>query len=40
VSVVFAALMGWLWLREGFGARRTLGAICIFAGILVIALLG
>jgi drug/metabolite transporter (DMT)-like permease len=40
VSVVFAALIGWLWLGEGFGPTRTLGATCIFAGILVIALLG
>lgn len=40
VSVVFAALIGWFWLREGFGLRRTLGSICIFVGILVIALLG
>jgi drug/metabolite transporter (DMT)-like permease len=40
VSVVFAALAGWLWLREGFGRMRTLGALLIFSGILVIAILG
>ncbi len=40
VSVVFGALAGWLWLGEGFGALRTLGALFIFAGILVIAVAG
>jgi drug/metabolite transporter (DMT)-like permease len=40
VSVVFAALVGWRWLGEGFGGLRTLGALLIFAGILVIAILG
>ena len=40
ISVVFAALVGWRWLGEGFGAVRTLGALMIFAGILVIALVG
>ena len=40
VSVVFAALVGWRWLGEGFGSLRTAGAALIFAGILVIALVG
>lgn len=40
VSVVFAALVGWRWLGEGFGAMRTAGAVLIFLGILVIALAG
>jgi drug/metabolite transporter (DMT)-like permease len=40
VSVVFAALVGWRWLGEGFGAARTAGAMLIFAGILVIAVAG
>src|SRR5436305_4563499 len=40
VSIVFAALMGWLWLGEGFGLVRTLGSFCIFAGIVVIAIFG
>ena len=40
VSVVFAALVGWRWLGEGFGGLRTAGAVLIFAGILVIALAG
>jgi drug/metabolite transporter (DMT)-like permease len=40
VSVVFAALAGWRWLKEGFGAVRTIGAILIFLGMLVIALAG
>jgi drug/metabolite transporter (DMT)-like permease len=40
ISVVFAALVGWRWLGEGFGAARTAGALLIFAGIVVIAVLG
>lgn len=40
VSVVFAALIGWRWLGEGFGRARLAGALLIFAGILVIALAG
>ena len=40
VSVVFAALAGWRWLKESFGAVRTIGAILIFLGVLVIALVG
>jgi drug/metabolite transporter (DMT)-like permease len=40
ISVVFAALVGWRWLGEGFGALRTAGALLIFAGILVIAIAG
>jgi drug/metabolite transporter (DMT)-like permease len=40
VSVVFGALAGWLWLGEGFGARRAVGSVLIFAGILVIAVAG
>jgi drug/metabolite transporter (DMT)-like permease len=40
VSVVFGALAGWLWLGESFGPRRTLAALMIFCGILIIALTG
>jgi drug/metabolite transporter (DMT)-like permease len=40
VSIVFAALAGWLWLGEGFGLIRTAGALLIFCGIMMIALLG
>ena len=40
VSVVFGALAGWLWLNEGFGVQRAIGAVLIFAGILVIAVGG
>jgi drug/metabolite transporter (DMT)-like permease len=39
-SIVLGALAGWLWLGEGFGARRVLGALAAFAGILLIALAG
>ncbi len=40
ISVVFAAFLGWRWLGEDFGAMRLIGAILIFAGILVIAIAG
>ena len=40
ISVVFAALVGWRWLGEGFGGWRVAGALLIFAGILVIAIVG
>lgn len=40
VSVVFAALAGWLWLGERFGLFRTIGSVLIFAGIVVIAVAG
>jgi drug/metabolite transporter (DMT)-like permease len=32
-AVVFAAVMGWWFLREGFGARRTLAALILAAGL-------
>ena len=40
MSVIFAALMGWLWLDEDFGLVRVIGATLIFTGIVVIATLG
>jgi drug/metabolite transporter (DMT)-like permease len=40
VSVVIAALAGWLWLGERFGARRLAGAVAVFSGIVILAALG
>jgi len=40
VSIVLAALTGWWWLKEDFGGVRTLGAVLIFIGMLVIAVAG
>ncbi len=40
VSVVMAAFAGWQFLSEKLGGWRVLGAIVIFAGILVIAIFG
>lgn len=40
ISVVVAALIGWRFLGEPFGANRTLGSLLIFTGIIVIAALG
>jgi drug/metabolite transporter (DMT)-like permease len=38
--VVFGAFAGWWFLKEKMGGVRLLGAIVIFAGILVIAIFG
>lgn len=40
ISVVFGAFLGWRILNEEFGYVRLAGSICIFGGILVIALAG
>lgn len=40
ISIVLAAFIGWRWLGEGFGHIRLIGAVLIFAGILVIAVAG
>ena len=40
VSVVFGAFAGWWLLKEKMGGMRVLGALVIFAGILVIAVFG
>ncbi|WNO54446.1 DMT family transporter [Stakelama saccharophila] len=35
-SVVWAAVMGALWLREGFGARRMVAALALAAGLVLL----
>jgi drug/metabolite transporter (DMT)-like permease len=40
LSIVFAALTGWLWLGEPFGLMRTMGAIIVVLGILTMTLAG
>jgi drug/metabolite transporter (DMT)-like permease len=40
VSIVLAALVGWLWLGEPFGLTRTVGALVVAAGILVVTVVG
>ena len=40
ISVVFATIVGWRWLGESFGTIRLIGAMFIFAGIVVIAFAG
>lgn len=40
VSVVFGAFAGWWILKEKLGSMRVIGAVIIFAGILVIARMG
>lgn len=34
-SVVFAALLGWLLLKEGFGPRRTIAALTLAGGLIL-----
>jgi len=36
ISIVFGALIGWLWLKEDFGITRFIGALVIFGGIVII----
>src|SRR5512134_445247 len=40
VSVVIGAFLGWQFLDEKLGGMRVLGSLVIFAGILLIAVLG
>jgi drug/metabolite transporter (DMT)-like permease len=35
-AVVFAALMGWWFLKEGFGVRRTLAAVTLASGLALL----
>ena len=35
-AVVFAAIMGWWFLREGFGARRTFAAVVLAGGLCLL----
>jgi drug/metabolite transporter (DMT)-like permease len=35
-AVVFAAVMGWWFLKEGFGARRTLAAVILASGLALL----
>ena len=38
VSIVFSALIGTLWMREGHLAQRLLGAVVVAAGVVCVAL--
>ena len=37
-SVLFAALLGALWLKEGFGALRIAGTLAVLAGVMALRL--
>lgn len=39
-AVVWAAVMGVLWLREGFGVRRILAAMCLTSGLILLQFAG
>jgi drug/metabolite transporter (DMT)-like permease len=36
-SIVIGAIAGWIWLSEGFGVQRAIGALLMFAGVACIA---
>ncbi|RIK36480.1 MAG: hypothetical protein DCC55_27225 [Chloroflexi bacterium] len=40
VSIVLAALAGWLWLGESFGLARTVGSLVVVAGIVLVTVAG
>ena len=40
VSIVLGALAGWLWLGEPFGLTRTIGALIVAGGILIVTVAG
>ncbi len=40
ISIVFAALIGWLWLKEPFGRPRLLGAAAVSFGVAALVLFG
>lgn len=40
VSIVLAALAGWLWLGESFGLERTMGSLVVVAGIVLVTVAG
>ncbi|NJN48477.1 MAG: EamA family transporter [Candidatus Competibacteraceae bacterium] len=40
ISIVLAALAGWLWLHESFGRIRTVGAIVMCVGIVLVTMAG
>jgi len=40
ISIVFAALAGWLWLGEPFGINRTIGALFVCTGITILTVAG
>ncbi|MEL7454199.1 MAG: DMT family transporter, partial [Pseudomonadota bacterium] len=39
-SVVWAALMGAIWLKEGFGSRRVMASLLLAAGLVIMQVLG
>jgi drug/metabolite transporter (DMT)-like permease len=40
ISIVFAALIGWRWLKEPFGRPRLLGAAAVSLGVAALVLFG
>ena len=40
ISIIIAGLVGWLWLKEAFGAARTVGAIMMSIGVIILVLFG
>jgi len=40
VSAVIGAFLGWRFLKEELGGVRVVGAVIVFAGVMVIAIFG
>lgn len=40
ISIVIAALVGWLWLKEPLGTHRLAGAACVCLGVITLVLFG
>ncbi len=40
MSIVIAGIVGWLWLKESFGATRLVGAGAVAAGVILLVLFG
>lgn len=40
MSIIVAGLVGWLWLKESFGAPRLVGAVTVACGVGLLVLLG
>jgi drug/metabolite transporter (DMT)-like permease len=40
MSIIIAGVVGWLWLKESFGAPRLVGAVAVAGGVGLLVLLG
>ncbi|MFM2310387.1 MAG: hypothetical protein RLY87_2509 [Chloroflexota bacterium] len=40
MSIVIAGIVGWVWLKESFGATRLVGAVTVAGGVILLVLFG